>query len=89
MSATLSFYVEDITGQVRRRASNVPRNATWDAVIRGAEREMGLADVDVSGRPVQYGARTSRGETVNGSDEIGDSIEENEIVTITKSVTAG
>lgn len=89
MSATLTFFVEDFTGQVRRRVPGVPRDVTWDAVINGSARELNLPDVDASGRPIQYGARTSRGEALNRSDQVGDGIEENEVVTLTKSVTAG
>ena len=89
MSATLSFEVEDFTGQVRRRVRDVPRDITVGELVTGYTRQMHLPEVDAAGRPVLYGARSSRGESLNSTDQLGDVLENEEVVTLTKSVTAG
>jgi hypothetical protein len=89
MSSTLTLEVEDFTGQIRRRVRDVPLDATVADLINGSKRELNMAEVDASGRPIQYGAQTARGETLNGSDRLGDVLEDNETITLTKSVTAG
>jgi hypothetical protein len=89
MSSTLTLEVEDFTGQIRRRVRGVPIDATVSDLINGSTRELNVAEVDASGRPIQYGAQTSGGETLNGSDRLGDVLQDNETITLTKSVTAG
>jgi hypothetical protein len=88
-TATMNFLVEDFTGQVRRRASKVPCDATIAEVMASLSQELALPDMDTQGRPIIYGARSSRGEVLNGSDRLGDVLEEDEVVTLTKNVTAG
>ena len=89
MTATLSIEVEDFTGQVRRRAPSVPREARVGELVNRLTQAMHLPDVDASGRPVLYGARTGRGGVLNSTDVVGDVLEEDDVMTITKSVTAG
>jgi hypothetical protein len=89
MTATLSIEVSDFTGQVRRRAPNVPREARVGELVNRLTQAMHLPDVDASGRPVLYGARNSRGDVLNSTDVVGDVLEQDDVMTITKSVTAG
>jgi hypothetical protein len=89
MSATLSLEIEDFTGQVRRRVRDVPRDITVGELVSGYTRQMHLPEVDASGRPVLYGASSSRGEVLNSTDQLGDVLADEDVVTLTKSVTAG
>ncbi|MBX7168100.1 MAG: hypothetical protein K1X74_17325 [Pirellulales bacterium] len=89
MTATMELEVEDFTGQVRHRASNVPRDARVGDLIARLSSTLHLPEIDAQNRPVIYGARTSRGEVLNASDVVGDVLQENETVTLVKSVTAG
>ncbi len=89
MSETLSIEVEDFTGQVRRRAPAVPREARIGEVVERLRQALHLPEVDASGRPVLYGARNNHGEALNSSDVVGDVLEQDDVMTITKSVTAG
>lgn len=89
MSATMTFEIEDFTGNVRRRARQVPSDVTVGELVEGYTKQLKLPEVDAQGRPVLYGARTSSGDTLNSSDRIGDVVVEDEVVTLTKSVTAG
>ncbi len=86
---TMSLEVEDFTGQVRRRAGDIPRTATVGDLVESIQGAMQLPDQDAGGRPIQYGALTSRGEMLNATDQVGDVLEDDEVVTLTKSVTAG
>ena len=88
-SNTMTLEVEDFTGQVRRRASAIPRTASVNDLVESIQGEMQLPDQDAQGRPIQYGALTSRGEMLNATDQLGDVLEDEEVVTLTKSVTAG
>ncbi len=89
MSATLTFEIEDFTGSVRRRARQVPSDVTVGELVDGYTKQLKLPEVDAHGRPVLYGARTSNGETLNSSDRVGDVVVDDQVVTLTKSVTAG
>lgn len=89
MSATISIEVEDFTGQVRRRAPAVPRDARVSDLVERLRQTLHLPEVDASGRPVLYGARDRRGNALNSSDMVGDVLEEDDLMTITKNVTAG
>ena len=86
---TMTLDVEDFTGQMRRRASGIPRTATVSDLVDSIRGEMQLPDQDAQGRPIQYGALTSSGEMLNATDEVGDVLEDEEVVTLAKSVTAG
>lgn len=86
---TMTLEVEDFTGQVRRRAPGIPRDATVNDLVESIRAEMQLPDQDAQGRPIQYGAISSRGEMLNTTDQVGDVLEEDETVTLSKSVTAG
>lgn len=88
-TATLDFEVVDQVGHVRRRARRVPKDATVSELVTNFARDLALAEIDADGHPVLYGARSSRGDVLNGSDRLGDVIEQDEVVTLTRSVTAG
>lgn len=88
-TATLDFEVEDPTGTLRRRARRVPKDATVGELVTNLAQEFALAEVDGDGHPVLYGARSSRGDVLNGSDRLGDVLDPDEVVTLTRSVTAG
>lgn len=85
---TMSLVVEDFTGQVRHKASGVPREATMGEVVTSLASRLGLPVNDSSGRPVTYAAR-ARGASLNDGDRVGDVLAENEVVTLTQNVTAG
>lgn len=85
---TMSLVVEDFTGQVRHRASGIPRDATLGEVLAGVADRLRLPANDAQGRPVTYAAR-SKGASLNESDRVGDVLEDNEVVTLTQNVTAG
>ena len=86
---TMSLEIEDFTGQVRRRADGIPRTATVCDLIDSVRSEMQLPDQDAQGRPIQYGALSARGEMLNATDRLGEVLDDKEVVTLTKSVTAG
>jgi len=86
---TMSLEIEDFTGQLRRRAGGIPRTATVGDLVDSVRGEMRLPDQDAQGRPIQYGALTSRGEMLNPTDQVGEVLDDDEVVTLTKSVTAG
>lgn len=88
-TATMSLTVEDFTGQVTRRAKNVSRDGQVGELVSSLAQQLHLPEIDASGRPVRYGARSGRGEVLNYSDRIGDVLEEDDVITLTKSVTAG
>jgi hypothetical protein len=81
--------VEDFTGQIRRRAGGVPRTATVSDLVESIQGDLQLPQQDAQGRPIQYGVLSSSGEMLNATDELGEVLEDEEVVTLTKSVTAG
>jgi hypothetical protein len=85
---TMSLMVEDFTGQVRHRASGIPRDATMGEVLASVATRLRLPSNDAQGRPVTYAAR-ARGASLNEGDRVGEVLEENEVVTLTQNVTAG
>jgi hypothetical protein len=89
MSATMTLEVEDFTGHVRRRASGVPRDATISDFVAALSRQMQLPDLDSQGRPILYGARTRDGDVLNATDRLGDVVQDEAVVQLTKTVTAG
>lgn len=86
---TMTLEVEDFTGQVRRRARGIPRSATVSELVDSLRGEMQLPDQDAQGRPIQYGALTAHGEMLNATDQLGEVLEDEQTITLTKSVTAG
>ncbi len=88
-SDTMTLEVEDFTGQMRRRARGIPRTATVSELVDSVRSGLQLPDQDAQGRPIQYGALTAGGEMLNPTDEVGDVLDNDELVTLTKSVTAG
>jgi hypothetical protein len=85
---TMSLMVEDFSGQVRRRARGIPKDATVGEFVSNYIHEMRLPVNDSAGRPVTYAARAN-GESLLESDRLGDVLEENDVVTLTQNVTAG
>jgi hypothetical protein len=88
-SENMTLEVEDFLGHVRRRASGIPRTATVSDLVNSIRGELQLPHEDAQGRPVQYGAISSRGNMLNANDVLGEVLEDQEVVTLTKSVTAG
>lgn len=86
---TMTVEVEDFTGQVRRRAGGIPRNATVSDLVESIQHDMQLPDQDAQGRPILYGAATAHGQMLNATDLVGEVLDDEEVVTLTKSVTAG
>jgi hypothetical protein len=87
-NGTIDLVVEDLSGQVRRRARGVPRQATVGDLVSGLTREMRLPANDLQGRPLTYGAR-ARGESLAESDRVGEVLDSEEVVTLVQNVTAG
>jgi hypothetical protein len=85
---TISVTVEDFTGQVRRRARGIPRDATVGDLVSNLMHELRLPVNDSQGRPLTYAAR-ARGESLAESDRVGDVLVEDDVVTLTQNVTAG
>jgi hypothetical protein len=85
---TISVTVEDFTGQIRRRARGIPKDATVGDLIGGLMQELRLPANDSQGRPLTYSART-RGESLTESDRVGDVLVEDDVLTLTQNVTAG
>jgi hypothetical protein len=86
---SMTLEVEDFTGQVRRRARGIPRDATVGEFVNSCTHELRLPDIDVQGRPIIYGAIASNGDVLNATDRVGDVLVEKDVVTLTKAVTAG
>jgi hypothetical protein len=88
MAATLSVTVEDFTSSARREASNVPADATVGDFVEAVSRLMLLPQQE-DGRPITYGAQTVDGEVLNGSERVGDVLDDRAVVQLTRNVTAG
>jgi hypothetical protein len=88
VAETISLTVEDFTGQVRRRARGIPRDATVGDLIGGLTHQLHLPSNDSQGRTLTYSAR-ARGESLLESDRIGDVLIEEDVVTLAPNVTAG
>jgi hypothetical protein len=87
-NGTIDLVVEDLSGQMRRRARGVSRKATIGEFVSGLTSEMRLPANDLQGRPLTYGAR-ARGESLVESDRIGDVLEPDDVVTLVQKVVAG
>ena len=87
-NGTIDLIVEDLSGQMRRRARGVPSEATVGDLITGLTQDLRLPANDLQGRPLTYGAR-AHGESLVESDRIGDVLESEEVVTLVQNVTAG
>jgi hypothetical protein len=88
VAATIGVTVEDFSGQIRRRASGIPTDATVGDMVAGLTSRLNLPSNDSQGRPVTYSARAN-GASLADSDRIGDVLDEGEVVTLTQNVTAG
>jgi hypothetical protein len=88
-STTMTLEVEDFTGQVRRRANDVPKTTTVYELIETLRTPMQLPDEDAQGRQIQYSAIASGGEMLNATDQVGDVLDDDEVISLTKAVTAG
>jgi hypothetical protein len=87
-TATMSLKVEDSTGQIRRRARGIPRDATVGDFMTSLVTDLRLPVNDSQGRPLTYAAHAN-GESLLESDRLGDVLQEEETVTLTQNVTAG
>lgn len=85
---TMSLMFEDFTGQVRHRASGVPRDATLGELIASVATRLRLPANDAQGRPVTYAARAN-GASLSEADVVGEVLRDDEVVTLTQNVTAG
>ena len=89
IAQTMSVKVQDFTGQISYRASEIPRTASVYELLESISGEIQLPNRDAQGRPILYGARSANGEMLNPTDLVGDVLQDEEEVTLTKSVTAG
>ncbi len=87
-TATLNLRVEDSTGQIRRRARGIPRDATVGDFMKNLVHELRLPANDSQGHPLTYAARAN-GASLLESDKVGDVLQEEDTVTLTQNVTAG
>lgn len=87
-TATMTLKVEDSTGQVRRRARGIPRDASVGDFMTSLVQDLRLPVNDSQGRPLTYTAH-AHGESLLESDRLGDVLQEEETVTLTQNVTAG
>src|SRR3990172_12886142 len=85
----ISLDVEDFPGSVRRRASGIPKDATISELVGSLADQLHLEQQDANGRPVLYGAQSADGFVLNPSDRVGDVLRQDDVVRLTKSVTAG
>ncbi len=88
-SDPLAINVEDMTGNLNKRAAGIPRDASIDELIASLSHALGMPEMDAQGNPILYGLRTSDGDPLNPTDRVGDVLQPDDTVTLTKSVTAG
>lgn len=89
-AATMALKVSDVTGQKAVRATAVPLTSTIGEIIQGFLAKLGLSRNDAAGRPLQYYARLEReGRHLNGSELVGDSLQEDDELTLTPNIEAG
>ncbi len=87
---TLGLRVNDVSGQKSAHASAVPLTATIGELVQGLLVKMGLARSDADGRPLHYYARLEReGRHLNGSELVGDSLQDDDELTLTPNIEAG
>jgi hypothetical protein len=87
---TMGLRVSDMSGQKTVRASAVPLSSTIGELVQGLLVKMGLARNDVDGRPLQYYARLERqGRHLNGSEVVGDALQEDDELTLSPNIDAG
>ena len=85
----IAINVEDMTGNIKRRAAGIARDASIEELVESLAHKMGLPKQDSHGRPILYGLRTSDGDPLNPTDRIGDVLKQDDTVTLTHLVTAG
>ena len=61
----IAINVEDMTGNLRRRAAGIPRDASIDELIASLSRALCMPEEDAQGHPILYGLRTSDGDPLN------------------------
>jgi len=90
MAVSLGLRVSDVSGQKTVKASSIPLSATIGEVVDGLLAKMGLARIDAQGRPLNYYARLEReGRHLNGSETVGESLQEGDELTLTPNIDAG
>jgi hypothetical protein len=85
----IAINVEEMTGNLTRRAAGIPRNATIEDLIASLSHALHMPDTDAQGHPILYGLRTADGDPLNPTDRVREVLQQDDTVTITKSVTAG
>ena len=87
---SLGLRVSDVSGQKTVRASSIPVSATVGEIVDGLLAKMGLARIDAQGRPLNYYARLEReGRHLNGSETVGEALQEGDELTLTPNIDAG
>jgi hypothetical protein len=87
---TLGLRACDVSGQKTVRASAVPADSTIGELVQGLLAKMGLSRSDTEGRPLQYYARLDRdGRHLNGSETVGDALQEDDEIVLTPNIDAG
>lgn len=87
---TVGLKVSDVSGQKAVRAAAVPLTSTIGELVQGLLAKMGLARNDAEGRPLHYYARLEReGRHLNGSELVGDSVQDGDELTLTPNIEAG
>ena len=88
-TATLDFEVEDFTGTARFQAREIAPEITVGEFIDKYSRLLDLPQQDGEGRQILYGAIGHYGDVLNSTDLLGDVIRPDDVVVLTKTVTAG
>ena len=87
---TVGLKVSDVSGQKAVRATAVPLTSTIGELVQGLLAKLGLARHDAEGRPLHYYARLEReGRHLNGSELVGDSVQDGDELTLTPNIEAG
>ncbi|MGE3840278.1 MAG: hypothetical protein AB7I50_01700 [Vicinamibacterales bacterium] len=90
VASTLSLHVSDFAGQKRSRVSQVSRQSTVGELVASLLAKLGLADVNLEGRPMPYQLRLEReGRHVHAAEVVGDALQEGDEITLTPSIDAG
>lgn len=82
--------VEDVSGQNRRRISDVPSDAQVSEIVQRLLSDMQLPGSDAEGRPLTYTARLEREARHLGANErIGDALEPGDNLRLLPNIDAG
>lgn len=85
----IALEASDATGQNRVRA-HIPSDSTLGEVVETLVDRMRLSNVDTAGRPLSYQARLERqGRHLNASEIAGETLQENDRVSLHPNIDAG